>query len=367
MTTIRVDAAEVAELGFALAETGADLLLMGDPSAERWALGPGVGPALEELLGGWRHVRLALGESLTGLGATAVEAGALYLDTEAGVSRSLSGGSWRAGCHRCPVTPARCGCCRPAGLDGHAAVRPGLGARPTPRRSDLGRPRGRGVRRPAARGRAGARGRVRAPGRGCTTPRSLAEAMEEAQGVVARAVLDVDEAQHAYAVLEDRAAALVAGGAAAGRPRVAARAPSPARAGPRRSSWRGSGTWPPPSGSTRPTVAAPPCCAACRSTASPTRCPTGRSSVPAPSGTTWRRSRPAATVLPELAPVVSVADALAVAAQRHAARGLRRGRWRGARTVGGAVRPRGGRGKRRGPAPRRAPSARRPEWCRRRG
>ena len=48
--------------------------------------------------------------------------------------------------------------------------------------------------------------------------RSLADAMEEAQGVVARAVLDVDEAQHAYAVLEDRAAALVAGGAGADDP-----------------------------------------------------------------------------------------------------------------------------------------------------
>ena len=43
--------------------------------------------------------------------------------------------------------------------------------------------------------------------------RSFADAMEEAQRVVARAVLDVDEAQHAYAVLEDRAAALVTGGA----------------------------------------------------------------------------------------------------------------------------------------------------------
>ena len=95
MTTIRVDAAEVAELGVALAETGADLLLMGDPAAERWALGPGAaGPAVEELLGGWRRVRLALGDSLTGLGDAAVEAGSLYLDTEAGVSRSLFGGSW---------------------------------------------------------------------------------------------------------------------------------------------------------------------------------------------------------------------------------------------------------------------------------
>lgn len=95
MTTIRVDAAEVAELGVALAETGADLLLMGDPAAERWALGPGeAGPAVEDLLGGWRRVRLELGRSLSELGEAAVDAGSLYLDTEAGVSRSLVGGSW---------------------------------------------------------------------------------------------------------------------------------------------------------------------------------------------------------------------------------------------------------------------------------
>ena len=95
MTWFRVDAAEVAELGVALAETGADLLLMGDPGADRWALGPGEsGPALEELLGGWRRVRLALGDSLVDLGSSAVGAGSLYLDTEAGVSRRLLGGSW---------------------------------------------------------------------------------------------------------------------------------------------------------------------------------------------------------------------------------------------------------------------------------
>jgi hypothetical protein len=95
MTWIRVDAAEVAELGAALAETGADLLLLGDPSADRWALGPGdTGPAVEELLGGWRRVRLALGGSLTELGEATVAAGALYLDTESGISASLLGGSW---------------------------------------------------------------------------------------------------------------------------------------------------------------------------------------------------------------------------------------------------------------------------------
>lgn len=95
MPRIRVDAAEVAELGVALAETGADLLLMGDPSADRWALGPGqCGPAVEELLGGWRRARLALGGSLTELGEAAASAGSLYLDTETGVSRSLVGGPW---------------------------------------------------------------------------------------------------------------------------------------------------------------------------------------------------------------------------------------------------------------------------------
>ena len=41
MTMIWVNAAEVAELGVALSETGAALLDMDDPSAERWALGPG--------------------------------------------------------------------------------------------------------------------------------------------------------------------------------------------------------------------------------------------------------------------------------------------------------------------------------------
>ena len=93
MSTVRVDAAEVAELGVALSQTGVDLLLMGDPSAERWALGPGAtGPAVEELLGGWRRARLALGAALGDLGDAAVGAGALYVDTEAGVSRALGGG-----------------------------------------------------------------------------------------------------------------------------------------------------------------------------------------------------------------------------------------------------------------------------------
>ena len=93
MTTLRVEAADVLALGDALARAGAGLARMGDPGADRWALGPGEsGPALEELLGGWRHTRLALGEALVDLGESAVEAGGLYVDTEAGVARSLVGG-----------------------------------------------------------------------------------------------------------------------------------------------------------------------------------------------------------------------------------------------------------------------------------
>ena len=42
--------------------------------------------------------------------------------------------------------------------------------------------------------------------------RGLADAMEQAQVVVSAAVLDLDEAEHAYAVLEDRAAALCGAG-----------------------------------------------------------------------------------------------------------------------------------------------------------
>jgi hypothetical protein len=95
MSTIRVDAAEVAQLGSALVDTGAGLLLMSDPSAERWALGPGeTGPAVEELLGGWRRARLALSRVLVDVGDAAADAGSVYVDTETGVSRSLLGGAW---------------------------------------------------------------------------------------------------------------------------------------------------------------------------------------------------------------------------------------------------------------------------------
>ncbi|MFQ6170459.1 hypothetical protein ACK8HX_02535 [Oryzobacter sp. R7] len=95
MTRYRVDAEEVAALGVALHEAGLHLAQVGDVSAERWALGPGeTGPAVEELLGGWRRSRLALAESLVALGEAALAAGDAYLDVEDATERALRGGSW---------------------------------------------------------------------------------------------------------------------------------------------------------------------------------------------------------------------------------------------------------------------------------
>lgn len=93
MTTYRVAPETVLATGAALVDLAQGLALMGDPSADRWALGPGaVGPAVEELLGGWRHARLGLAAEVAALGEAAASAGGLYVDTEAGVSRSLGGG-----------------------------------------------------------------------------------------------------------------------------------------------------------------------------------------------------------------------------------------------------------------------------------
>ncbi|NHA66813.1 hypothetical protein [Phycicoccus flavus] len=93
MTSYRVDAATVLTLGAGLVDLADALTLAGDPSADRWALGPGeVGPAVEDLLGGWRHARLVLAASLAELGEATADAGGLYLDTEAGLSHGLGGG-----------------------------------------------------------------------------------------------------------------------------------------------------------------------------------------------------------------------------------------------------------------------------------
>ena len=93
MTTYRVDADSVVALGGSLADLADSLAVLGDPQADRGAMGTGeVGPAFEDLVGGWRHVRLAVARDLAGLAEAAATAGGLYLDTEAGASRSLRGG-----------------------------------------------------------------------------------------------------------------------------------------------------------------------------------------------------------------------------------------------------------------------------------
>ncbi|MBT9254848.1 hypothetical protein KMZ32_02525 [Phycicoccus sp. MAQZ13P-2] len=93
MTTYRVDARTVLQVGEQLVGLAEALTLMGDPAADRWAFGPGrSGAAAEELLGAWRHARLRVADALTVLGEAAGSAGGAYLDTEAGVSRRLGGG-----------------------------------------------------------------------------------------------------------------------------------------------------------------------------------------------------------------------------------------------------------------------------------
>ena len=90
--------------------------------------------------------------------------------------------------------------------------------------------------------------------------RALAAAMEEAQAVVAAAVLDVDEAEHAYAVLEDRAAALRRRRAEEGSPSCWSCATCRSSRS-RRSGWRAPATPPRPSASGRPMPGARPRCA----------------------------------------------------------------------------------------------------------
>lgn len=93
MTSYRVDAETVLAVGAGLVDLADGLASMGDPHADAWAFGPGrTGPAVEELLGGWRHARLQLAGALAGLGEAAAEAGGAYLDTETGVSRTVGGG-----------------------------------------------------------------------------------------------------------------------------------------------------------------------------------------------------------------------------------------------------------------------------------
>ena len=93
-TTFRVDADQVAALGAGLADLAVALAGQGeDARADSWALGGGEATAAFEVaVGHWRHERLALARALDSLGAAAATAGAVYVDTEVGVGRSLIGG-----------------------------------------------------------------------------------------------------------------------------------------------------------------------------------------------------------------------------------------------------------------------------------
>ena len=318
MTTIRVDAAEVAELGVALAETGADLLLMGDPAAERWALGPGAaGPAVEELLGGWRRVRLALGGSLDRAGRRRGR-GRVALPRHRGRGVALAvRGVVVSGLPPLPGHPGGGAAARrPARRDRPAAVGPGRRPRPAARRRHLGRPgrRGRSAHGCARSGRCWMPSPCASAGRRPPL-RALADAMEEAQAVVARAVLDVDEAEHTYAVLEDRAVALVAAGAGEGDPEVLVVRHLQLEQVEVQQRRRGRGTRRPPSGSGRPTAAARPSSARLSvdglADSLPYRVLAGVSSAGHDAGDRWA---PVAAVVPELRPVAAAADAVAVAA-----------------------------------------------------
>ncbi len=96
MTTIRVDATEVARLGDALHALAEEVAASGDGSVDRWALGPGrSGAAFEELVGHWRLQRLRLADALAQLGDGARTAGGLYADTEAVIGGRLTLGGDR--------------------------------------------------------------------------------------------------------------------------------------------------------------------------------------------------------------------------------------------------------------------------------
>ena len=93
MTTYRVEPEQLLALGGSLADVAESLALLGDPAADRSALGPGeVGPALEWLLGGWQRARVAVAGELAELAEGTVDAGGLYLSTDSDVTRSLGGG-----------------------------------------------------------------------------------------------------------------------------------------------------------------------------------------------------------------------------------------------------------------------------------
>ncbi|MDT0214738.1 hypothetical protein Q9R29_12665 [Rothia sp. ARF10] len=93
MTTMRIEAEWVAQLGVSLADIGAQLAEAGDGDEDAAAFGPGdAAAAFDHLMQGWRRQRLAVVQQLADLSEKAAVAGAAFVETEDAVGRSLRGG-----------------------------------------------------------------------------------------------------------------------------------------------------------------------------------------------------------------------------------------------------------------------------------
>ncbi|CAN7477072.1 hypothetical protein [Knoellia sp. LjRoot47] len=94
MTTMRIEAEWIAQLGVSLGDISAQLAQAGDGGEDAAAFGPGdAAAAFDHLMAGWRRQRLALVEQLADLSDRASVAGAAFVETEERVGRSLAGGS----------------------------------------------------------------------------------------------------------------------------------------------------------------------------------------------------------------------------------------------------------------------------------
>ena len=93
MTTMRIEAEWVAQLGVSLADISAKLAQAGDGDEDAAAFGAGdAAAAFDHLMQGWRRQRLAVVQQLADLSDKAAAAGAAFVETEAAVGRSLQGG-----------------------------------------------------------------------------------------------------------------------------------------------------------------------------------------------------------------------------------------------------------------------------------
>lgn len=94
MTTMRIEAGWIAQLGVSLGDISAQLARSGDGDEDAAAFGSGeAAGAFDHLMEGWRRQRLALVRQLEDLSEKASAAGGAFVETEEAVGRSLAGGS----------------------------------------------------------------------------------------------------------------------------------------------------------------------------------------------------------------------------------------------------------------------------------